>query len=202
MHYAPRTSKQGGNCMRNVLIGCAVLVALLVLIVVFPLWGSYNRMVTIDEKINSAWAQVENQLKRRSDLIPNLVETVKGYAKHEKEIFEEVARARAKLGGARTVEDKINASNELGGALSRLLFIAERYPDLKANEQFTGLRYELAGTENRIATERRRYNEAVREYNQYLRRFPGRFYAAIFGFKERPYFQATEEEKKLPQVKF
>jgi len=127
---------------------------------------------------------------------------VKGYAKHEKEIFEEVAQARSRLGGARTVEDKINASNSLEGALSRLLMIVERYPDLKASEQFTGLRYELAGTENRIATERRRYNEMVRQYNQQIRRFPGRFYAAIFGFKEKPYFEATEEEKKLPEVKF
>src|SRR5579864_5693644 len=127
----------------------------------------YNRMVAMRERNAAAWAQVENQLQRRNDLIPNLVEVTKGYATHEREIFEQVADARAKLLSAGSRDDKIDAANEMSGALGRLLAIAERYPDLKANEQFARLSDELAGTENRIAVERMRYNDAVRDYNAY-----------------------------------
>src|SRR3989442_6842206 len=133
----------------------------------------YNTMVAMRENIDAAWAQVENQLQRRNDLIPNLVEVTKGYAAHEKEIFDHVADARARLIGAGSREAKIDAANDLSSALSRLLVIGERYPDLKANQQFARLSDELAGTENRLATERRRYNEAVREYNTYIKQLPG-----------------------------
>jgi LemA protein len=162
----------------------------------------YNSMVELKEKIDAAWAQVENQLQRRNDLIPNLVEVTKGYATHEKEIFESVAAARSKLIGAGTREDKIVAAEQLGSALSRLLAISEAYPDLKANVQFTRLSDELAGTENRIATERRRYNEAVQEYNTYIKRFPQALVARIAGFKSEAYFEAPKEAQQVPKVTF
>src|SRR5712692_8006197 len=132
----------------------------------------YNRIVALREQIDAAWAQVENQLQRRNDLIPNLVEVTKGYAAHEKEIFDHIADARARLIGAGSRDEKIEAANDLSSALSRLLVIGERYPDLKANQQFARLSDELAGTENRLATERRRYNDAVREYNTYIKKIP------------------------------
>ena len=162
----------------------------------------YNRMVQMREQIDAAWAQVENQLQRRNDLIPNLVEVTKGYATHEREIFTRVADARAKLlaGGSRA--ERINASNELSGAIGRLLAIAERYPDLKANQQFARLSDELAGTENRIAVERMRYNEAVREYNSYIKSFPNNLYAGSVGFEAQPYFQVPAEAQKVPRVDF
>jgi LemA protein len=162
----------------------------------------YNSMVTMRENIDAAWAQVENQLQRRNDLIPNLVETTKGYAKHEQEIFTRVADARSRLIGAGTREAKIEAANEVSSALSRLLAIAERYPDLKANEQFTRLSDELAGTENRIATERRRYNEAVREYNTSIKKFPAVLTARLFGFAPEEYFEAPKEAQQVPKVRF
>jgi len=143
----------------------------------------YNEMVAMRERIEAAWAQVENQLQRRNDLIPNLIEVTKGYAAHERDIFEQVANARARLiaGGSR--DDKIAAANELSGALGRLLAVAERYPDLKANQQFARLSDELAGTENRVAVERMRYNDAVRTYNEYIKSFPRMLYADSLGFK-------------------
>lgn len=162
----------------------------------------YNNLVSLHEHVEAAWAQVENQLQRRNDLIPNLVEVTKGYATHEREIMTEVAEARSKLIGAGSRDAKIDASNELSGALSRLLAISERYPDLKANEQFARLSDELAGTENRISTERRRYNEAVREYNTQLKRLPTNITAKIFGFKEEKYFEAPAEAQQVPKVKF
>jgi LemA protein len=162
----------------------------------------YNTMVSMKENINAAWSQVENQLQRRNDLIPNLVETTKGYAAHEKEIFENIANARARLIGAGSREEKIEAANEVSSALSRLLVIAERYPDLKANQQFARLSDELAGTENRIATERRRYNEAVQAYNAYIQSFPTVVYAGWFGFRPEKYFEAPESARQVPQVKF
>jgi LemA protein len=162
----------------------------------------YNRMVSLREGIEAAWAQVENQLQRRNDLIPNIVEVTKGYASHEREIFEKVAEARSRLIGAGSRGDKIEAAETLGSALSRLLAIAERYPDLKANQQFARLSDELAGTENRIATERRRYNEAVREYNTYVKQFPQTFVARLFGFEAETYFEAPKEAQRVPKVEF
>lgn len=162
----------------------------------------YNEMVDQREGIDAAWAQVENQLQRRNDLIPNLVETTKGYASHEREIFTAVAEARSKLIGAQTREGKIEAANEVSSALSRLLAISERYPDLKADGQFARLSDELAGTENRIATERRRYNEAVRTYNTTVKQLPRSLYAGMLGFEPETYFEAPEAAQQVPQVQF
>ena len=162
----------------------------------------YNTMVSMKEQVDAAWAQVENQLQRRNDLIPNLVEVTKGYASHEKEIFERIADARAKLIGAGTRADKIDAAQDLGGALSRLLALGERYPDLKANTQFARLSDELAGTENRIATERKRYNDAVRAYNTYIKQFPAALFANTFGFQPEKYFEVPKEAQQVPKVQF
>ncbi len=162
----------------------------------------YNTMVAQRESIDAQWAQVENQLQRRNDLIPNLVETTKGYASHEKEIFESIAEARAKLIGAKSRDEQIEASNQVSGALSRLLAIAENYPDLKANTQFARLSDELAGTENRIATERRRYNEEVKTYNTTIKGFPTTIFAGCFGFQAADYFEAPNEAKVAPKIEF
>ena len=162
----------------------------------------YNKMVTLDEGVKTAWAQVENQLQRRMDLIPNYVETVKGYARHEREVFIEVTEARAKVAGSVTPSQQIKSNSELTAALSRLLLVVERYPDLKANQNFIRLQDELAGTENRIAVERMRYNEAVREYNAYIRRFPNVFVATFSGFSRATLFEAPEEAKEPPKVQF
>lgn len=164
--------------------------------------GSYNALVSLDEGVKAAWAQVENQLKRRYDLIPNYIETVKGYAKHEKEVFLKVTEARSKVGGATTIKDKIEANNQMTSALSRLLLVVERYPDLKANANFIRLQDELAGTENRIAVERRRFNEIVKIYNIKVRRFPTNVMAGMFGFEKATFFQTPEAEKEVPKVKF
>jgi len=161
-----------------------------------------NGFVTMDEQITSQWAQVENVLQRRSDLIPNLVNTVKGFAAQEKEIFTNIAESRAKLSGARSIGDKINAANDMSSALGRLLVIVERYPNLKSNQNFLALQDELAGTENRIAVERRRYNERVREFNTAIRRFPGNLVAASMGFGAYPYYEVPAEKKEVPQVTF
>ena len=164
--------------------------------------GNYNKFVKMDVGIKAAWSQVENQLQRRYDLIPNLVETVKGYAKQEHDVLVEVTNARAKVGGAGTVPDKIAANNELTGALSRLMVVVERYPDLKSNQNFMKLQDELAGTENRIAVERMRYNEAVKIYNEAIRSFPSNMLAGMYGFKEAAFFEAPKEAKMAPKVKF
>jgi len=189
------------NVKRNLIIAGVVIV-----IVIFSLYslfkGSYNKFVSMDEAVKSSWAQVENQLQRRFDLIPNLVETVKGYAKQEKDVLVEVTNARAKVGGAGSVPDKIAANNQLSGALSRLLIVVERYPDLKSNQNFMHLQDELAGTENRVAVERRRYNEVVQTYNVAVRSFPGNIVAGIFGFAKAPFFEAPATAKAAPQVKF
>ncbi len=185
-------------------IGIIVIAVLIILLISFYSFfkGTYNRFVALEEGTKGAWAQVENQLQRRYDLIPNYVETVKGYAKHEKEVLTEVTRARASVGGAQTVPEKIKANNQLTTALSRLLVVMERYPDLKANQNFIRLQDELAGTENRIAVERRRYNEAVKEFNVRVRSFPDNIMANMLGFKEAAFFEAPEEAKTAPKVKF
>ena len=164
--------------------------------------GNYNKFVQLDTTVKSSWAQVENQLQRRYDLIPNLVETVKGYAKQEKDVMVEVTNARAKVGGAGTVPDKIAANNQLSGALSRLMVVVEKYPDLKSNQNFMALQDELAGTENRIAVERMRYNEAVQIYNQTIKSFPSNLLAGMYGFKDAAFFEAPKEAKGAPKVKF
>jgi LemA protein len=181
-----------------------MLVVAAVLVVAVGVFASvYNSFVGYDEGIKAAWAQVENVLQRRSDLIPNLVNTVKGYAKHEKDIFEDVANARAALLGAKTIDDKAKAAGTLDTALGRLLAIAENYPQLKANENFMALQDELAGTENRIAVERKKYNEIVQSYNTSVRRFPGNVVAGMFGFKVKEvYFKAEEKAQTVPEVKF
>jgi LemA protein len=163
----------------------------------------YNKMVGYHEAIPEAWAQVENVLQRRYDLIPNLVATVKGYAKHEADVLTEVTRLRSQWGEARTPADKMQASQGLESALARLMLVTERYPELKANENFTRLQDELAGTENRIAVERKRYNEVIREYNVVVRRFPNNVLASIFGFeKSDAYFNADAGAKSAPKVSF
>src|SRR5437764_10930024 len=165
--------------------------------------GERNQFVTERNDIDAKWAQVDNDMKRRADLIPNLVETVKGYAKQEQTVIGEVANARAALLGARSKQDEITANNQLSGALGRLLVLTENYPQLKSNENFLRLQDELAGTENRIAVDRRDYNEAIKKYNTDVELFPTNIAASIFGFhRDDAYFKTTEEEKKVPQVKF
>jgi LemA protein len=163
---------------------------------------SYNRFVAQEEAVKAQWAQVQNQLQRRNDVIPNLVETVKGYAAHEKEVFQAVADSRARLAGAGTPADAIAAANQQSSALARLLAIVENYPQLKANESFNRLMDELAGTENRIAVERMRYNERVQEYNTSRRQFPGVITARIFRFQDYPLFDAPPAAREVPRVSF
>jgi LemA protein len=183
----------------GVVVGVIVLVALIVGGTFVSQW---NKLVALDTDIKAAWAQVENQLQRRNDLIPNLVESVKGFAAQEKSIMESIANARAKMAGAGTVQDRIAASNDLSSALSRLLVVVENYPQLKSDRTFTQLMDELAGTENRLAVERKRYNDAVREYNRTIAPFPGRFIAPFLGFTEKPFFEAPPAARQAPQVKF
>jgi len=177
-------------------------VLLLALLVGGKLISGYNKVITMDENVKGKWAQVENQLKRRYDLIPNLVETVKGYAKHEKELFENIAEARTKYFQANSVKDKVAGANRLEGVLSRLLLLQERYPDLKANQSFLKLQDSLEGTENRIAVERKRYNDAVQILNTYIRTFFGRFFAAFASVSKAEYYEVPEGEKAAPKVKF
>ena len=190
-----------GQSQKTLLIIVVVLV-LIILIPFFYLRGTYNSLVTMDESVKGAWAQVENQLQRRYDLIPNLVETVKGYAAHEREVFVQVTEARSRVGGAASISDKIGANNQLSAALSRLLLVVERYPELKANTNFIRLQDELAGTENRIAVERRRYNETVKAFNIKIRRFPTNLIAGMFGFEKATFFEVPKERQEAPKVKF
>ena len=164
--------------------------------------GEYNKVIAMDENVKASWAQVENQLKRRYDLIPNLMETVKGYAKHEKEIFENIAEARTKYFQAKDIKEKVQASNQLEGVLSRLLMLKETYPQLKANESFLKLLDSLEGTENRIAVERKRYNESVQMVNTYRRTFMGKFIAALAGVSAAQYYDIPEAQAEVPKVKF
>jgi LemA protein len=188
--------------MKRVLI--AVVVAALVAFVVGGMYVSRrNEMVRKNEAVKSAWAQVDVVLQRRADLIPNLVETVKGYAAQEQTVFHDIAAARSALLGAQTPQDKIAANGQLDGALGRLLAIVENYPQLKSNENFLRLQDELAGTENRIAVERKRYNDAVQDYNTYIGLFPNNVFASWAGFKRNDaYFTATEGSREAPKVQF
>ena len=184
------------------LLKSAVLAVLIVAAATATSGCSYNRFVSQEEAIKAQWAQVENQLQRRNDLIPNLVETVKGIAQQEKDVFGQIAESRAKLAGARTPEEKMDAANQQSSALSRLLVVVENYPQLRSNESFNRLMDELSGTENRLAVERMRYNERVQEYNTARRQFPANVTAGIFGFKEYPLFKAPPEAQRVPRVDF
>jgi LemA protein len=180
-----------------------VVVVILALLIGAPLIGSKNQMVTEKNDIDGKWAQVDNDMKRRADLIPNLVETVKGFAKQEQTVIGEVTNARAALLGAHSKQDEIQANGQLSGALGRLLVLQENYPNLKSNENFLRLQDELAGTENRIAVSRRDYNVAIQKYNTDIALFPNSVAASLFGFqRDDAYFKTSEEDKKVPTVKF
>src|SRR5271167_130986 len=183
-----------------------IVIIVLVLIVLFA-FGQYvgvrNALVTKNEAVKAAWSQVDIVLQRRADLIPNLVETVKGYAQQEVTVFGDIAKARSALLSAGTPSEKIAANGQLDGALGRLLLIVENYPQLKSNENFLRLQDELAGTENRIAVERKRYNDSLQDYDTYIQQFPNSIYAGWAGFKPNPaYFQATEASRQVPKVDF
>ncbi|HOK55797.1 MAG TPA: LemA family protein [bacterium] len=181
-----------------------VLLWTILLIFIFGIFVyQYNRLVYLDQKVKSSWAQVENVYQRRNDLIPNLVEVVKGYAKHEKELFIQVTEARTKWQNAKSISEKETAAGEIDRVIGRLLLVVENYPQIKASTNFLSLQDELAGTENRIAVERRRYNIAVEEYNRIAKSFPTFIFVKIFGFdKEKSYFQAEKGSEKAPEIKF
>ena len=187
----------------KVVLGVLGVLVLLALVLGGSLMGARNELVTGRNAVDGAWAQVDVALQRRADLIPNLVETVKGFAKQEQAVIQSVANARAALGGARTPSERIAANNQLDGALSRLLVVVENYPNLKSNENFIRLQDELAGTENRIAVERRKYNETVLTYNTNIELFPKNIAASLFNFQRNDaYFKAESAAKEVPNVKF
>ena len=190
-----------------------VLIAVVVVIffIISGAVGKYNTMVTMEEGVDAAWSQVENVYQRRADLIPNLVATVKGYAEHEQETFIAVTEARSKVGSInmegitnnpQALQNFQQAQGQLSSALSRLMVVVEKYPELKANQNFLDLQTQLEGTENRIAVERNRYNKAAQAYNTTIRRFPGSIYAGLFGFEKKAYFKAEAGAEKAPQVEF
>lgn len=180
------------------LIGILVVVVLLAIMII----PSYNGLVNKEEDVNQAYAQIENQLQRRLDLIPNLVNTVKGYASQEKDVIQSISDARANLAGAATPADQATANDQLTNALNRLLVVVENYPDLKSNTTFQQLMDELAGTENRISVARKDYNDTVSGYNRSVKRFPGSIIAGVFGFDEIEYFKASEGAEQAPTVDF
>lgn len=182
---------------KNVLIVIGI-----ILIIFIPITSGYNKMVGLDQRVKKASSNIESQLQRRYDLIPNLVETVKGYAKQEKDIFTDIANARAKLGGAQNIKDKAQANGELSNALSRLLVVVERYPELKSNENFQALMVQLEGTENRINIARKDYNDVVDSYNNTIKKFPNSILASIFRFEEKEYFKSDVQAKNAPKVDF
>jgi LemA protein len=189
------------NGVKALLIILGVIVVFAVGAIMYSV-GEYNKVVTMDQQVKTQWAQVENQLKRRYDLIPNLVEVVKGYATHEKELFEHIADARTKYFQASGPKEKAAASGQLEGVLSRLLVLQETYPQLKANESFLKLHDDLAGTENRIAVERMRYNETVNVLNTYRRTVMGKIFASLANVNEAQYYEIPQAEKEAPKVKF
>lgn len=184
-----------GNTLLLVIVAVIIVIAL-------ALGGSYNSIVTLEENVNSEFSNVSVMLERRADLIPNLVSTVKGYASHEQAAIDSVTKAREKLLQAKTIEEKGEANNELTSALNALMVIVENYPDLKANQNFIQLSDELAGTENRIATARRDYNNAVKAYNSKVKKFPTNLIAGMFGFSEKDYFEVEPSKTEVPKVEF
>ena len=201
------------NKTTKAILGGAAVVALIVVVIVSSLRSNYNRMVALDEAVNAAWAQVENQYQRRLDLVPNLVETVRGFAEQEREVFTQVAEARSRAGGVMQIDATIledpatfarfqQVQSELGSALQRLLAVQENYPQLRSNQNFLALQDQLEGTENRIAVARRRFNESARTYNTYIRQFPRVIVAGTIGFDQREYFQATAGADQAPEVDF
>ena len=176
---------------------------LAIVLIIAGIFGStYNKLQVKDEDVNQAWAQVENTMQRRADLIPNLVETVKGYAKHEEEVFTKVTEARSAVKSASTPKEYAEANDQLDQAVKNINVVAEAYPELKADSNCANLQAELAGTENRIAVERKRYNEAVADFNKSVKHFPTNLVAKVLGFGQREYFQAAPGAEKVPQVKF
>jgi len=180
-------------------IGIIIIILVLLALLFIP---KYNSLVTAEESVDSKWAQVENQLQRRYDLIPNLVESVKGYAKHEQDIIASISEARSQMGNARSPEEQALANDALNGALSRLLVVVEIYPNLKADANFRQLMDELAGTENRLAVAREDYNNEVQTFNKNVKRFPGNLIAGMFGFEQKEYFKATAGSEKAPSIDF
>lgn len=199
---------------KGLLIALGIVAFIFIVLFIVVSWGVgvYNKLVSMNESVNQAWSQVENQYQRRYDLIPNLVETVKGVANFEKETYTAVTEARAKVGQIRLTADQLSdpnafqnfqrAQDGLSNALSRLLVVSENYPQLKANENFLQLQAQLEGTENRIAVERMKFNQVVQEYNTQIKRFPASIIASMTGFKEKQYFQATANAEQAPKVQF
>jgi LemA protein len=194
------------------LLGCLGGLVLVGIIVFLSVMSTYNNLVALDQDVTAKWAQVQNVYQRRADLVPNLVNTVKGYAGHEREVLEAVTESRSKVGSIRITQDMLNnpaelakfqqAQDSLGSALSRLLLVVERYPDLKANQNFLELQSQLEGTENRIAVERKRFNESAQVYNTRMKQFPANVIAGIFSFKGKAYFEAAPGSEKAPVVDF
>jgi LemA protein len=186
------------------LVGLLAVGAVIVLVIIAVSWyiNTRNSLVRTEEQVDAAWSEVENQLQRRSDLIPNLVNTVQGFASQEREVFSNIAEARAKLAGAQSVQETSEGYNQLQSSLSRLLVVVENYPQLRSNENFIRLQDELAGTENRIAVARKRYNDAVRQFNTRIRMFPTAIVANQLGFDAKEYFEVSEEAQEVPEVEF
>ena len=199
---------------KGMIVGCSIAGGVLLLLAILVFWGisTYNNLITLNESVNQSWSQVENQYQRRADLIPNLVNTVKGYANFEKNVLIDVTNARAKVSQMTVTKDILDdpaafqkfqsVQGQLSGALSRLLVTVENYPDLKANENFLELQAQLEGTENRIAVERRKFNETVQSYNTSIKRFPNSVFAGFFNFKDKQYFKATTGSETPPKVQF
>lgn len=176
---------------------------ILILLVIVAIFGStYNKLNALDIEVDKNWAQVENTLQRRADLIPNLVETVKGYAKHEEDVFTKVTNARSAVSSAKTPEEYAKANDEMNEAIRSINVVVEAYPELKADKNFQNLQAELSGTENRIAVERQRFNESVRDFNLAVRKFPTNLVAGILGFHEREFFEISEGADQVPKVEF